>query len=290
MDQAERLRNIIKMQNQQPHVARVLTVTSGKGGVGKSSLSVNLAVQFSRLGKKVVVLDADFGLANVEVMFGVRPKYSLADLMFRGRSVEEVITMGPENIGFISGGSGIREMTNLDGDQVRALVQMLYELDQIADVVLIDTGAGISDIVLELVASSNEILLVATPEPTSITDAYALLKTLHRRDDFRGNEVHIKMIANRTASYKQGKELFDKLGVVVNKFLDIQLEFMGVIPQDIYLQKAVMKQKPLSIAYPNAPSSRAMMDLATALENGSQAMEQSRGIMEVFADILRIRH
>lgn len=288
MDQAEKLRNIIKKDNQQLRRARVITVTSGKGGVGKSSISVNLAIQLGRLGKRVVILDADFGLANVEVMLGIRPTYTLADLMFKGKSIQDIITVGPGNIGFISGGSGIRELTNLTGDQVRSLIHMLNALDTYADVIIIDTGAGISDIVLELVAFSTEILLVATPEPTSITDAYALMKTLRRREDFIPKDASIKMIGNRTVSEEQGWELYQKLKVVVDKFLGIQLEYLGMIPQDDHIQKAVMKQQPLSLTYPNAPSARAIMELALILENRQQTETGNKnGIKEMFAKLLK---
>ena len=175
MDQAEVLRKMVQQSETRP-AARVITVTSGKGGVGKSSLSLNLAIQMSRLGKRVVIFDADFGLANIEVMLGIRPQYNLADLMFRGRELREIITEGPEKICFISGGSGIQELARMNREQVMYLTRKLAELDAYADVIIIDTGAGISDNVLEFVVASSEVILVATPEPTSITDAYALLK------------------------------------------------------------------------------------------------------------------
>ncbi len=276
MDQADQLRNIIKQQNKQQHLARVITVTSGKGGVGKSNISVNLAIQLSRLDKKVVILDADFGLANVEVMLGIRPQYNLADMMFKGKSLRDVISAGPENIGFISGGSGLREMTNLSRDQVQNLVRMIYGLDNIADVVIIDTGAGISDNVIELVMASSEVLLVATPEPTSITDAYALLKTLCRKPEFYKNHSKIRMVANRTHGYDEGKELFDKLDTVVKKFLKMKMEYLGYIPYDEKLLKAVMKQLPVSLAYPNAASSRAILEMAMFLENRKDGIEQGQ--------------
>ena len=176
MDQAEQLRNIIKKQTRHHHLARVITVTSGKGGVGKSNISLNLAIQLSKLGKKVVIFDADFGLANIEVMLGIRPGYNLSDVIFKGKNVNEIITSGPGNIGFVSGGSGVNELINLNSDQIHLLVNVLYELDNIADIIIIDTGAGISENVMEMILSSSEILLVTTPEPASITDAYALLK------------------------------------------------------------------------------------------------------------------
>lgn len=289
MDQAERLRNIIKQENMKKHLARVITVTSGKGGVGKSNVSVNLAIQLSRLGKKVVILDADFGLANVEVMLGLRPKYNLADMMFHGKSVREILTPGPEEIGFISGGSGIMELVNLDKDQIQSLVATMYELDQLADIVLIDTGAGISDAVIDLVMCSTEVLLVATPEPTSITDAYALLKTMRRQVSFHSDQMNIRMIANRVHSYEESKELFYKLNTVSRKFLQMDMEYMGAIPEDIKLQSAVRKQQPVSIASPDAPASRAMMELATVLVNGigSKQVRYSRGLSGLLARMFR---
>ncbi len=290
MDQAEQLRNIVKQQNKKQRSARVITVTSGKGGVGKSNVSVNLAIQMSRLGKRAVILDADFGLANIEVMLGVRPKYNLADMMFRGRDVKDIICAGPEDIGFISGGSGLREMTNLNKDQILSLVRTMYELDHYADVVIIDTGAGISDTVIELVASSSEVLLVATPEPTSITDAYALLKTLHRHDSFEAERTSIKMIGNRIQSYEEGKELYLKLNTVVNKFLGMEMDYLGAIPYDECLPRAVMQQQPVSLAYPDAPSARALLELAMVLEDEKTEiapMDTAHGLAGLFTKIFK---
>ena len=156
MDQAERLRNVIKQKRKgmQQKVARVVTITSGKGGVGKSNLAVNMAIWLSKMGKKVVIIDADLGLANVEVMFGTVPKYNLSDLIYQGRNIQEIITKGPLEIGFVSGGLGIAGMNNLSKDQIVYLVHSLGELNKMADVIIIDTGAGISDSVLEFVKSS----------------------------------------------------------------------------------------------------------------------------------------
>lgn len=291
MDQAEGLRNIIKKQeiDSGRKAARVITVTSGKGGVGKTSLSVNLAIQLRRLGKKVIVLDADFGLANIEIMLGIRPQYNLADLMFRGKNINDIITYGPEEIGFISGGSGINEMANLTRDQVFQLIQKMYELDQKADVIIVDTGAGIGESVLEFVAASAEVLLVATPEPTSITDAYALLKSLNRSSSYKPGKTVVKMVANQVRSNKDADELFDKLGIVVNKFLNIDIEYLGAIPYDNNMQRAVMRQEPLSMAAPNSIAAKSVERIARSLENKEEENSRVFGIMQLFSNVIRMK-
>lgn len=290
MDQAERLRNIIKMDGRPKHVARVITVTSGKGGVGKTSLSVNLALELRKIGKRVVILDADFGLANIEVMLGIRPKYNLADVIFHNKKMKEIITEGPNGIGFISAGSGIKELANLTRDQVFYLTRTLNDLDQIADVIIIDTGAGIADSVLEFVAASSEVLLVATPEPTSITDAYALLKTLNQKAEFVKNNTRIKMIANRVKNYKEGEAIYNKMKVVIDKFLNINVEYLGAIPDDVNVSKAVIQQKPLTLAYPSTIASTSIQELARAL-NDNKLCEQieRKGISQLFIKLLKFR-
>ena len=268
MDQAENLRNIIKKNNVKPvSNSRVIAVTSGKGGVGKSSTSINLALQFKRLGKKVVILDADFGMANIEVMFGVIPKYNLSDLLFKEKSIRDIVCEGPEGVGFISGGSGIAKMVNLDNDQIRKLVNKMAELEDIADVIIIDTGAGIAPSVKEFLVASPEILLVTTPEPTSITDSYALLKALSMNEDFDKNVTSIKMIANKVSSEMEGRRVYEKLSVVVTKFLNLEIGFVGTVPHDKDITKAIMKQKPVSIMYPNSIAARHYQNIVNTLES-----------------------
>lgn len=291
MDQAEKLRKIVKEQNTaRRHISRVITVTSGKGGVGKSSIAVNLAIALSRLGKRVVIIDADFGLANIEVMLGIRPTYNLADLMFRGKNLSDIITPGPENIGFISGGSGIQELTNLSKDQIIYLIRKLVELDQTADIVIIDTGAGIADSVLEFVAASSEILLVATPEPTSITDAYALLKTLNRKSEFSVDDTVIKIIANRVTPDENGEEIYEKLSIVVSKFLKLKLEYLGQIPVDNSVSKAVIRQKPAICDYPNSSFSKTITSFAGKLCDAEpDIFSGKKGIAQLFSNLLKSR-
>lgn len=286
MDQAEQLR-IIKANKQSRPLARVITVTSGKGGVGKSNTTINLAIQFQKMGKKVIILDADFGLANIEIMFGAVPKHKLSDLIYQGKNIREIITWGPMDVGFISGGSGIAGMSNLSKDYLTYIVQNLVELDAIADIVMVDTGAGISDAVLEFLVASGEILLVTTPEPTSITDSYSLLKALYRHPRFRDDITKVKMISNRVEKEEEGVVLFEKLNTVVSKYLKIPMTYLGCVPQDMQLVKAVMQQTPISIQNPAARSSMAYERIACRLLEKEELQRQpKRGMAAFFSHIV----
>ena len=237
MDQAEQLRNVIKMNPAPRPLSRVITVTSGKGGVGKSNTSINLACQFKKMGKRVIILDADFGLANIEIMFGTVPEQNL----------------------------GIAGPSNLSRDYLNYIIQNLVKLDAIADIIIIDTGAGISDAVLDFLVASGEILVVATPEPTSITDSYSLLKALNRHPRFSREDSKIMVIANKVAKVSEGEVMYNKLETVVNRYLKLPVSYLGAIPQDYRLEDAVMQQKPVSLQSPNAKSSIAYEKMAYVL-------------------------
>lgn len=288
MDQAESLRNVIKKQNQTvSQTARVITVTSGKGGVGKSNIAVNLAVQFQKQGKKVIIFDADFGLANVEVMFGTVPKYNIADMIYREMEITEIITEGPNGIGFISGGSGIDGLGNLSQEQIIYLVKCLDELNRLADIIIIDTGAGISGSVLEFVMASPEVLLVTTPDPSSLTDAYSLIKVLYHNPNFVKEMTKISVIANKTVSVEEGHMVYQKLNSVVNRFLDGNVEYLGTIPQDIELEKSVRQQKTVSLNAPASNATRAFEVLASNILNGEQKdVKLKWGISQLFSRIV----
>ncbi len=285
MDQAEQLRNIIKAGNLQRPVARVITVTSGKGGVGKSNTAINLAIQFRKMGQRVIILDADFGLANIEIMFGAVPKHNLCDLIYQGKNIKEIITWGPMEVGFISGGSGIVGMSNLSKDYLNYIIQNLTELDAIADVIIVDTGAGISDAVLEFLVASGEILLVTTPEPTSITDSYSLLKALVRHPRFSQETSQVKMIANKVDKEEDGQALYEKLNAVVSRYLKLPFGYLGPVPQDNQLSKAVMQQVPVSMQNPTAKSSQAYESIAAKLMNKEETVRK-RGMAAFFSHIL----
>lgn len=285
MDQAEQLRNIIKAGNQPRPLARVLTVTSGKGGVGKSNTAINLAIQFRKMGQRVIILDADFGLANIEIMFGAVPKHNLCDLIYQGKNIKEVITWGPMDVGFISGGSGIAGMSNLSRDYLIYIIQNLAELDAITDIIIVDTGAGISDAVLEFLVASGEILLVTTPEPTSITDSYSLLKALSRHPRFSMESSQVKMIANRVDKEEEGQALFGKLNAVVSRYLKLPFSYLGAVPQDQLLSRAVMQQMPVSLQNLTAKSSLAYEAIAAKLMN-QETVVKKRGMAAFFSHIV----
>lgn len=287
-DQAEKLRNIIKAQSQsRRQAARVITVTSGKGGVGKSNTAINLAIQFRKMDQKVIILDADFGLANIEIMFGTVPKYNLYDLIYQGKNIRDIITWGPMDVGFISGGSGIVGMANLSQDYLNYIIQNLVELDSMADVIIVDTGAGISNAVLEFLVASNEILLVTTPEPTSITDSYSLLKALNRHSRFKPEYTSINVLANKVKNEEEGSMLYHKLNTVVSRYLKLPIEYLGYIPQDEQLSRAVMQQTPISIQNTSARSALAYGGIARKLMNvEEESPKVKHGMMAFFSHIM----
>lgn len=287
MDQAEQLRNIIKANSIPRPVARVITVTSGKGGVGKSNTAINLAIQFRKMGQRVIILDADFGLANIEIMFGTVPKHNFCDLIYQGKNIKEIITWGPMEVGFISGGSGIAGLSNLSREYLTYIIQSLAELDAIADIVIVDTGAGISDAVLEFLVASGEILVVTTPEPTSITDSYSLLKALKRHPRFSEKASQVKVIANKVDSQNEGQALCNKLNAVISRYLKLPITYLGAVPQDNQLSKAVMQQMPVSIQAPTAKSALAYEAIAAKLMNRELNKNMvKRGMAAFFSHIV----
>lgn len=289
MDQAQNLRNIVKMVSRETEdretedkKARIITVTSGKGGVGKTSVSINLAIQFRKQGKSVIIFDADFGLANIEVMFGAVPKYNMSDLIYRGKDLKDIIVKGPMDIGFVSGGSGITNFGDISKDQIMYLVYKIKELESMADIIIIDTGAGISSAVMDFLVVSNEILLVMTPEPTSITDAYSLLKTLNKREDFSRETTDIKVITNKVHDYEEGINLYNKINVVVSKFLNVNIQFLGFINADENMSKAVIQQKPICLAYSDAKAAKDIEKISCVLSGIEYEDISEKSLVHVF--------
>lgn len=287
MDQAEGLRNMMKNQkNNTP--TRLIAVTSGKGGVGKSNTSINLALCMRKKGKRVLILDADFGLANVEVMFGVIPKYNMADMMFNGKPLKDIVMEGPEGVQFISGGSGIANLSKIEDRDIQKVVEELWVLEGMTDVIIIDTGAGMAPSVLEFLAASPEVILVTTPEPTSITDSYALIKSLNLFEGFDKEHTKIRMVANKVMSGREGASLFEKLNSVVSRFLGIDMELLGCVPQDNCVSKSVMKQKPVCMMYPSSAAAKAYEQIAERILSNTPVEQTAKnGIVGFFGKILR---
>ena len=285
-DQAEELRNIVRQQNQ-IHVtnAKVLTVTSGKGGVGKSNTAVNLAVQFRKRGKRVIIFDADFGLANVEVMFGTVPTYSLKDVIYGDKRISEIITEGPMEIGFISGGSGIVGLNAVDG--LSQTNRSLSELNTMTDILIIDTGAGVGSNVMDFVTASPEVVLVSTPEPSSLTDSYSLVKALYHDSRFVRGGTNIHLLANRVNSKDEATAIYEKLSSIVARFLDGELSYLGMIPQDATLEKAVRAQEIVSLTAPAARASKAYEEAAAKLLDDGEAAQYRWGIAQFFRSFVR---
>lgn len=286
-DQAEMLRKIVSMKagnlqgnasdDKEVKKARVITITSGKGGVGKTNITINLALALSKMGLKVVILDADFGLANIDVLFGIIPKYTLLDLIHDEKTIFEVLTDGPDNIKFLSGGSGVEELVRLDRKKLRKFVSSIGMLDKLFDVILIDTGAGLSQNVMSFIMAADEVLLITTPEPTSITDAYALVKMVSRRD----RKKRINVLVNKAESSKEAAEIANKLCMVSEKFLSLKLLKIGYILYDENVTKSVKMQKPFSLYNPKCQAARNIAEIADKLfvDKNSDEGEGAKGFI-----------
>jgi flagellar biosynthesis protein FlhG len=246
--------------------ARVVAVTSGKGGVGKTSLVVNLGICLAGMGRRVVIFDADLGLANVEVLMGISPPCTLYDFVYGKKSLEDIIVPGPGGIKLVSGGSGFLELANLEHRQRQKLIDSLDYFDRETDFLLVDTGAGISKNVLGFVAAAGEVVVVVTPEPTSFTDAYSLIKVLSNYQVHR----RVKLVVNQALDKDEAAVTYKKMETVVSQYLNISLHSLGWVVKDSLLSQSVKEQKPLCMYYPRSPSARGIALLAQNLLTGSE--------------------
>ena len=276
MDQATGLRRIVN-----PKPVKVIAVSSGKGGVGKTNVSVNLATSLAKDGKEVLLLDADLGLANVDVLLGLNPAYDLSHVISGECTLEEVIIDGPANLKVIPASSGVSKMANLSATEQAGLINAFNELGHAIDVMVVDTAAGISDSVVNFCAASQEVVVVVCDEPASITDAYAFIKVMSREHQID----RFQILANMTHTTHEGRELFNKLSKATDRFLDVMLTYMGTIPYDERLRKAVQHQRAVVEAFPRSPSALALKRIARQIDKWPQAANMG-GQLEFFIERL----
>lgn len=279
IDQAQNLREMIfskenTLKSKKNNII-VYTITSGKGGVGKSNFTVNLASELQKRGKKVLIIDADYGMANVNILFGISAKKTLHDVIFKGVSLESIIIENEAGIKIISGGSGLLEMAELNNEKQQKLINDLSKLEDI-DTILIDTSAGVSKNLLSFISFSQEMILVTTPEPTSLTDAYSLIKIVSRMKI----KESIKVVVNKAKNEKTAEIVFERLERAATNFLDIKLDKIGYISDDRRVQDAVMEQNPFIYEYPNCVASQDLRNIVDSLftkntsDKGIKSMKQ----------------
>ena len=249
------------MNNTSP--VQVIAITSGKGGVGKTNLAVNIGIALSQMGRRVALLDADMGLANVDILLGIYPKFNLSHVLSGDKTLAEVIIDGPFGLKVIPGASGIQKMSELSSLEQATVIRAFSEIDQDLDVLIVDTAAGISASVVNFARACQEIIVVVCDEPTSLTDAYALIKLLNR--DYNLCNFHV--ITNMVKTTQQGQALFQKLTKVTDHYLDVTLRFIGAVPYDEYLRKSVQKQLPVIEAFPGSQSAIAVKEIAKKIDS-----------------------
>lgn len=280
MDQAAKLRELSKNAFMSKYgganiedcktSSHVIAVTSGKGGVGKSSFTVNLALALAGFGKRVLIIDADLGMANVDVMMGCTANYSLLNIINGTHSLEDVLVTGPRNVKILSGGSGIRSLTKLSTIELQRVINQIVQYEKNTDFILFDTGAGMGENVMSFLLAAEDIILVTTPEPTALTDAYSILKA------YLGNKgsAPLRLIVNKAGNIKESDLVSERLTKVASKFLNIQIEHLGYILEDSEISNSIKKQNPIVIEVPNSPAAKCIVNIAHKLVFGSEKIEK----------------
>ena len=263
------------------HPIKVVAVTGGKGGVGKTNLSVNLSIALADMRRRVVLMDADLGLANVDVLLGLQAKYNLANVLDGSVSIRDVLVRGPGGIKVVPASSGVQQMASLSPQEHSSLIHAFSELSDQMDVLVVDTAAGISDTVVNFVKASQEVLVVVCDEPSSITDAYALIKLLNVEHGL----FRFRIVANMTRSTQEGMNLFNKVRTVCERFLDVSLQYVGHIPFDENVRKAVQKRTPLIDYSPRSKAAAAIRVIAQKVDEWP-IQNSPRGHLEFFIERL----
>jgi flagellar biosynthesis protein FlhG len=269
MDQATQLRSMVNRHRR----ASVIAVTSGKGGVGKSNIAVNLAIKFASVGKDVVLLDADLGLANADVLCNIDLPANLSHVIARKRELNDVMVKGPGGFRLIGGASGLARMADLTDIDRQRLIQSLQELEEQTDIILIDTGAGISPNVLSFTRAADHVLVVTTPEPTAITDAYAVIKVISREDMNR----RVSLLVNQARTPTEARVVYERIAKVAQQFLGMKIYDAGYVAFDEQVSFAVRRRQPFVIGAPKCPASACIAQLAMRMEQGVAASMHTGG-------------
>lgn len=281
MDQATNLRRLVLEKGPITKSSKIIAVTSGKGGVGKTSLSANLAIALKQTGASVTLLDADLGLANVNIIFGIIPKYNLYHVIKGKRNLRDIVINIPEGIKIIAGASGFHQLANLDVKQRNDFINGFDELDD-DDYIIIDTGAGISQNVLSFVMASDEVIVVTTPEPTAITDAYGIIKAIAAQ----AYDKSVKIIVNRVQSVSEGKRVAERVISIASQFLNLKVESLGFVFDDDTVAKSIRAQRPFIISFPKSKASGCVSMIADKLTNRTVANEKGSGMLTFFKKII----
>lgn len=283
IDQAESLRRLMRERDtEESNKPKVITITSGKGGVGKSNFVVNLGISLQRAGKKVLIFDADIGMGNDDVLMGIFPKFNIFDVIHNGKEINDIIEKGPEGISLLSGGSGLNKVEDLSEEERRIFLNKLDSIDDY-DFILMDTGAGINKSVLAFIACSDEMILITTPEPTSLTDGYALLKAVK----YFGVNTKVNVVVNKILEKQEGIVTYSKFKSAVDKFLHIDICYLGAIMEDRKLVQAVREQVPFVIKYSNCNAAQGINDIHRKLI-GECENKQGIGAKGLFKKIFNI--
>ncbi len=278
VDQASNLRKLV-LANKEAKT-RTIAITSGKGGVGKSTFAVSLSIALAQNGASVTLLDADLGLANINVILGIIPKFNLYHVIKGKKKLKDIVIDIPEGIKIIAGASGFHQLANLDSKQIGDFIQSVSELDE-DNFMIVDTGAGVSQNVLRFVIAADDILVVTTPEPTAITDAYGIIKSIASQ----APEKSVKLIVNRVNSVSEGKRVAQRVITIAGQFLNIKVENLGFVFDDIYVPKSVRNQKPFIISYPKSKAAACVAMIADRISKREINAKKGSGMASFFKSL-----
>ncbi len=276
-EQAEELRALMEdkvSKKSKEHKTRIIAITSGKGGVGKTNLAVNMAIAYAQIGKKVILIDGDLGMANVNVLLNIVPQYNLMQVINNQKKMSEIILDTEFGIKFIAGANGFSKIANLSVEELNHFAEEFSSLSS-ADIIIIDTGAGIANNVLQFVAAADEVYVVTTPEPTAITDAYGIIKII--TTELMNREINLKLLVNRVHSADEGKRISERIITIVGQFLNYKVDYIGFVYDDPVVQASVIRQKPFMVVNPTSKPAVCLKHIVGRIEktdiNGSEGVK-----------------